>query len=529
MKKSTKLISFLMAMIMIISIFQISTYNVEAAESKTEITFSPRFTEPDADNEYYYSDMNLFEKYGYGLPNCTAYAYGRAYEILGTEPKLSRYNADTWYDYNIQNGYYEYGQEPRVGAIACWKNGGHVAVVEQVNSDGTVIISESRYNKENFYLTTMKKDSSDFMKSRTFQGYIYILPEDVTITNPIDDSAGTSDGDSNNGADTSQENGTVPDVDVTYRTHVQNYGWQRWVNNGKMSGTSGESKRLEGINIKVSGNENLGIQYTTHVQTYGWQSWSSDGEMSGTSGQSKRLEAIEIQLTGADKDKYDVYYRVHAQTYGWLNWAKNGEPAGTSGYSKRLEGIEIVVVKKGEEPPVRNDSTQVSAYISTTGNAIYASGSDKPNVLYRTHVQTYGWQEWSANGIMSGTSGQSKRLEGIEIKLTNLPYEGGVSYRTHVQTYGWEEDFVSDGEMSGTSGQSKRLEAIEIKLTGEIAQKYDIYYRVHVQKLGWLGWAKNGEPAGSAGYSYRLEGIEIVLVEKGKAAPGSTVNCFVEK
>ena len=111
------------------------------------------------------------------------------------------------------------------------------------------------------------------------------------------------------------------DVRVCYRTHIQTYGWEgkadklnTWKQDGTMSGTSGQAKRLEGIEIVVQGNSNLGIRYTTHCQTYGWLPWSSDGEMNGTEGEAKRLEAIKIQLTGADADKYDVYYRVHAQT-----------------------------------------------------------------------------------------------------------------------------------------------------------------------------------------------------------------------
>lgn len=82
------------------------------------------------------------------------------------------------------------------------------------------------------------------------------------------------------------------------------------------------------------------------MQKLGWQLWVSDGVVSGTTGQAKRLEAIEIKLTGELAEKYDVYYRVHAQTFGWLNWAKNGQTAGTVGYAKRLEGIQIVLVPK---------------------------------------------------------------------------------------------------------------------------------------------------------------------------------------
>ena len=83
-------------------------------------------------------------------------------------------------------------------------------------------------------------------------------------------------------------------------------------------------------------------------------------------------------------------------------------------------------------------------------------------------------------------------------------------------------NWVADGAMSGTSGQAKRLEAIRIRLTGELANHYDIYYRVHAQSFGWMGWAKNGEAAGTARYAKRLEAIQIVLCRKG-TAPGANV------
>lgn len=152
--------------------------------------------------------------------------------------------------------------------------------------------------------------------------------------------------------------------------------------------------------------------------------------------------------------------------------------------------------------------------------------SSSPSISYQTHVQDYGWQSWKLNGEVSGTVGQSKRLEGINIKLSNI--NGSIEYKTHVQDYGWQ-DWKSNGQMSGTSGQSKRLEAIQIKLSGEAANQYDVYYRVHAQDYGWLDWAKNGESAGTEGYSKRLEGIQIVLVKKGENAPGSTSRPFICK
>lgn len=156
-----------------------------------------------------------------------------------------------------------------------------------------------------------------------------------------------------------------------------------------------------------------------------------------------------------------------------------------------------------------------------------AADTKTAELSYRVHVQTYGWQDEKHNGETAGTTGKSKRLEAMELSLTDAPYEGGIEYRTHVQTYGWQ-DWVADGAMSGTSGESKRLEALEVRLTGELANHYDVYYRVHCQTLGWLGWAKNGDSAGTEGFSKRLEGVEICLVDKNPAdVPDTSGQAYV--
>ena len=300
---------------------------------------------------------------------------------------------------------------------------------------------------------------------------------------------------------------------VNYSTHVQDIGWQGYVKDGSTAGTTGQSKRLEAIRIKLSNNTSYNgtIQYQTHIQDIGWQGWKMKDDTSGTSGQSKRLEAIRIKLTDELAENYDIYYRVHAQEFGWLGWAKNGESAGTAGYSYRLEAIEVKLVEKGGKAPGSTQDAYRQRYVS-----------------YQTHVQDIGWQGIKYDGEEAGTSGQSKRLEAINISLSNPLYSGSIEYQTHVQDIGWQ-GWKANGQMAGTSGQSKRLEAIRIKLTGEMAKQYDIYYRVHSQEFGWLGWAKNGESAGTEGYSYRLEAIQIQLVKKGSSAPGSTSNCFYKR
>ena len=282
---------------------------------------------------------------------------------------------------------------------------------------------------------------------------------------------------------------------VYYQTHVQNIGWMDYVKDGILSGTTGQSKRLEGIKIKLDEDIIGGVEYKTHVQNIGWMDYVKGGTISGTTGKALRLEAISVRLTGDISKYYDIYYRVHAESFGWLGWAKNDEMAGTSGYGYRLEAIEIKLVKKGDS-------------ISSTDEAYKT-----PKVSYKTHVQEIGWQTDVSDGKTSGTSGQAKRLEGIKINLGNN-LNGNIEYSTHVQNIGWM-DYVKNGEMSGTSGRALRLEAIKIRLTGQVSEEYDVYYRVHAESFGWLGWAKNDEMAGTSGYGYRLEAIEIKLVKKG--------------
>ena len=291
-------------------------------------------------------------------------------------------------------------------------------------------------------------------------------------------------------------------MSVSYIVHGQDYGWEEdWKKDGQTSGTEGQCKRLEAIQIKLPGGVSGSIEYRTHIQDIGWEkNWSKNGAVSGTEGQCKRLEAIQIRLTGEVAENYDVYYSVHAENFGWLGWAKNGEEAGTAGYGYRLEAIRIQLVTKGDKAP---------ELVGTIKEAMKAR-----LVGYQTHVQDYGTQAYVYDGAMAGTEGECKRMESIRMKLPSS-VNSLIQYRSHVQDIGWEKNWASNGSLSGTTGQCKRLEAIQIKLSGDVAKNYDVYYRVHAQDYGWLAWAKNGESSGTEGYAKRLEAIEVRLVPKG--------------
>lgn len=146
--------------------------------------FIPRYEVPNNDNKYYVSTkfggynkcLIRNEKNGFVLPNCVGYSYGRFIESGSMKScKLCCGNAKNWWTYN--DGYAR-GLTPRIGAVACWTNNGagHVANVEQVNSDGTIVISMSNYtgtykNGRFFQVLTLKKGYK--ISGLTFQGFIY--------------------------------------------------------------------------------------------------------------------------------------------------------------------------------------------------------------------------------------------------------------------------------------------------------------------------------------------------------------------
>lgn len=147
--------------------------------------FEERLTCPSEDNPFYNEEKNIFAQCGYGMfengGNCTAYAWGRALE-LGADPERLKDlhgNAEKWFSAAIDAGF-PTGRTPKLGAIACWKDGdeeeksdgaGHVMVVEEIYNDGSFLCSSSGYHS---YLFNMRSVGPDcYYNGHEFQGFIY--------------------------------------------------------------------------------------------------------------------------------------------------------------------------------------------------------------------------------------------------------------------------------------------------------------------------------------------------------------------
>ena len=157
------------------------------------ITFTPRLDDSGMKNSVYWYSGNLFSQSGYGLPNCTTYACGRQYEILGKPPTwLGLGNAKEWYPYAQDVTPQLCGKTPKLGAILCtyYSVGGHVAVVEQINEDRSIVVSQSGYGSKTYFWTETLYPPylSSWAKDREgayVQGFIYLTEDIVDPTQGV--------------------------------------------------------------------------------------------------------------------------------------------------------------------------------------------------------------------------------------------------------------------------------------------------------------------------------------------------------
>lgn len=208
---------------------------------------------------------------------------------------------------------------------------------------------------------------------------------------------------------------------ITYRAHVAYNGWLGWQSDGAMAGTVGESRRMEAIKIKLTGNMEGSVVYQAFLRDSGWQGEVRDGETAGTEGQSKQMEAIKINLTGKVAESYYVTYRVHMKNKGWQGWVSNGAVAGSETERLRIEAIEIKLVKK--ETEVATGSGTFTKYQLT-------------DAQLRGIASLCQQEQGSAQGAAAEASLMANHLELRHNKAKNYPITGTGLYN-YVRNSGW--------------------------------------------------------------------------------------------
>lgn len=376
--------------------------------------------------------------------------------------------------------------------------------------------------------------------------YTYASTSYVTIV-----STGTNSSSSDVTVDTGNvETITVPSgvsSILTVTPYIESAGWLSAVGNGVQAGkTTGYS--LEGIKFTVNGVSNLGIEYSAHVSNVGWQDYVSNGALAGTTDTGENIEALKIRLTGTASDKYSIYYRAYVTGSGWQDFVSSDDIAGTTGKKTSIQAVQVIILAKAEDIATDNKSIiSYSTYIPTIGwggsasengeqsgtvGMSYGIQSLKINtnleglgVEYTTHIPNVGWQDWVADGEESKVSNDPKRIEAIRIKLTGTEADNyDIYYRTHVAKIGWL-DWAKNGEAAGSTGYSYQIEAIQIVVVAKGSsapgstttplktyKTQQISYTTYVNTKGWQSTVTDGAIGGTTGKSLALGAIKISLV-----------------
>lgn len=163
------------------------------------IPFKPRLTCPDVKNKAYikttYGGLNhaiegnpkgrIYE--GSVLPNCVGYGKGRGIEWTGKDCLPNSY-AENWW--TTKDGF-KRDLTPSVGSIVCWRKGkagnssdgaGHIASVEDVNSYGDILTSDSgwtgtKHNGRYWRLRWLRRVNGTYAIGTDYylQGFIHVF------------------------------------------------------------------------------------------------------------------------------------------------------------------------------------------------------------------------------------------------------------------------------------------------------------------------------------------------------------------
>ena len=276
------------------------------------------------------------------------------------------------------------------------------------------------------------------------------------------------------------------DLGLWYRAHCENAGWMEPVHDGQTAGSVGYSARLEAI--KITPPKGVTLNVMLHIEDLGdvWYDGVGQGisdPVMGTEGQSRRVEGICINVTTLPPalEGCKLYYRVHMADLGWSSWVQEGGYAGTKGEGRRVEAVQMRFQPEQDASDPKSNA----------------------GLLYQVHVQDYGWLPTVRDGMVAGTTGQSRRIEAIRFADPPIEFDATV----HCENRGDINAHVGNGvTVLGTVGESLRMEAITLKGSDRLR------YQAHVQDVGWTRECKAGELCGTTGQSKRIEAVRIWLV-----------------
>lgn len=218
---------------------------------------------------------------------------------------------------------------------------------------------------------------------------------------------------------------------------------------------------------------------------------------------------VSSYLNGKKAGSFAIpYTSIYAKDGGIYYGAKVVVPKGTYGYNvgsmKTVEGSAFYLTPELAE---RNEAKR------TVWNQNVSAGSFDAPVSYSALENKL---HNTGNELITG-----RNIEQIPISVGGISHSEEHKVRLAKSDPG---DNFSNTGVSPQEGQSRRLEAVRMNLTGKLNGNYSVWYRIHNQTYGWLGWAKDGTYTGSSGLTKRAEATEVVMSTNNIYVTGGTAD-----
>ena len=397
---------------------------------------------------------------------------------------------------------------------------------EAAEADTTVIVASTTVDAQGNVVAS--SSSSTSMGELSLQA--------LEATTAADDSDGSDSDGTEGDADADSDEVTVADVTTTYSLVVTLSTTAVSSSNSTVKTIKVSKPKLtttttttysDGTVSETSKTGTYGLTVKCYVRGVGWKKASANSAGTAysytasktTSG--KYISAIWITPSDNLKNALKTagltfYYRTTTKYFGTLGWAKAGYVAGTTGNNNPLTAVKLSVA-----------SSSSTSY-STKYRYIKA-----PVVQYKIkYKDASSYSGAKKNGATAGTAkSTTKTVASVAMKIatdSNYSFSGGIKYSVRFSKTDSSEKWSSwKSNYTAAGGGSYSIRAIKVKLTGDMADYYDVYYRVYVKGFGWLGWASNGQKAGTKSISSAISAIQVKLVVKGQSAPGSTTYRYV--
>ena len=159
------------------------------------------------------------------------------------------------------------------------------------------------------------------------------------------------------------------------------------------------------------------------------------------------------------------------------------------------------------------------AYTTNSDKSILSAKKAYMDTAYGKYVPTLTYTTYTERGVeeknyTGGCMTYTSPLGGLKIELSECAFDGGIGYRFNKD--GTQSASCCDGEVANFSGSFAKSNALYVFLTGNIAEHFDVQYKVCIGGR-WTGWKSNGAICGrtsSGSGRYYIERVAIRLVQK---------------